>query len=75
MKTKLCYKTILNLLIYIFILDKAEIPFISNSKNDVKELSTVGLWCNATGMPKPKTSWYVLDERGNEHPLGMLFIV
>lgn len=49
---------------------KAEIPFTSNFKNGVKELSTVGLWCNATGMPKPKTSWYVLDERGNEHPLG-----
>lgn len=49
---------------------EAEIPFSSNGRNDVRELSTVGLWCNATGMPAPKTTWYVLDESGKEHPLG-----
>ncbi|KAJ8303178.1 hypothetical protein KUTeg_019574 [Tegillarca granosa] len=49
--------------------DEAEMAQSSNSSNDVKEFSTVRLWCNATGMPEPKTTWYVLDESGKEQPL------
>ena len=46
----------------------ATIPIASASKSplSVKENTTAYLWCNATGVPEPAITWYMIDQESNK---------
>nr|XP_034324518.1 hemicentin-2 isoform X2 [Crassostrea gigas] len=41
--------------------EEAAIPVASEPRVSVWEYNEVRLWCNATGVPEPKVTWYVLE--------------
>lgn len=41
--------------------EEAAIPVSSEPRVSVWEYKEVSLWCNATGVPEPKVTWYVLE--------------
>ncbi|XP_052699032.1 neural cell adhesion molecule 1-A-like isoform X1 [Crassostrea angulata] len=41
--------------------EEAAIPVSSEPRVSVWEYHEVRLWCNATGVPEPKVTWYVLE--------------
>lgn len=41
--------------------EEAAIPVASEPRVSVWEYDEVRLWCNATGVPEPKVTWYVLE--------------
>lgn len=43
------------------LLEEAAIPIASEPILSVWEYNEVRLWCNATGVPEPKVTWYVLE--------------
>lgn len=43
------------------LLEEAAIPIASEPILSVWEYKEVRLWCNATGVPEPKVTWYVLE--------------
>lgn len=41
--------------------EEAAIPVSSEPRVSVWEYNEVRLWCNATGVPEPRVTWYVLE--------------